>query len=78
MPGSPGLLVHGNGGSIATLSAQIAHFRKRYKVVAMDGRDQGRSGDSPDKLTYERMTDDLAPLLDQLKAGPVAGDSIRR
>src|SRR5215218_2154648 len=70
--GEPLLMVHGNGGSIADLGAQIAHFRKRYKVIAMDSRDQGRSGDSPDKLTYEKMTDDLAALLDHLKAGPVS------
>jgi pimeloyl-ACP methyl ester carboxylesterase len=69
--GEPLLLVHGNGGSIADLGAQIAHFRRRYKVIAMDSRDQGKSGDSPDKLTYEKMTDDLAALLDHLKAGPV-------
>lgn len=37
--GEPLLLVHGNGGGISDLSAQIAHFRKRYKVIAMDGRD---------------------------------------
>src|SRR5574341_2180978 len=43
--GEPLLIVHGNGGSIADLSAQIAHFRKRYRVIAMDSRDQGRSGD---------------------------------
>jgi pimeloyl-ACP methyl ester carboxylesterase len=69
--GEPLLLVHGNGGSIADLGAQIAHFRKRYKVIAMDSRDQGRSSDSPDKITYEKMTDDLAALLDHLKVGPV-------
>src|SRR5215203_3560386 len=69
--GEPLLLVHGNGGSVADLSAQIAHFRKRYKVIAMDSRDQGRSGDSTDKLTYEKMTDDLAALLDHLNVGPV-------
>ncbi|HUS10232.1 MAG TPA: alpha/beta hydrolase, partial [Pyrinomonadaceae bacterium] len=69
--GEPLLLVHGNGGSIADLSAQAAHFRTRYKVIAMDSRDQGKSGDSPNKLTYEKMTDDLAALLDHLKAGPV-------
>lgn len=63
--------MHGNGGSIGTLGAQIAHFRKRYKVIAMDSRDQGRSGDSSGKLTYEKMTDDLAALLDHLKVGPV-------
>lgn len=69
--GEPLLLVHGDGGSIAGVGAQIAHFRRRYKVIAMDSRDQGRSGDSPDKLTYEKMTDDLAALLDHLKVGPV-------
>jgi pimeloyl-ACP methyl ester carboxylesterase len=37
----------------------------------MDSRDQGRSGDSPDALTYEKMTDDLAALLDHLHTGPV-------
>ncbi len=69
--GEPLLLVHGNGGSIADFNAQIDYFRKRYKVIAMDSRDQGKSGDSPDKLTYEKMTDDLAALLDHLNTGPV-------
>ena len=69
--GEPLLVVHGNGGNIADLSAQIAHFRRRYKVIAMDSRDHGRSGDSPDALTYEKMTDDLAALLDHLKVPPV-------
>jgi pimeloyl-ACP methyl ester carboxylesterase len=68
--GEPLLIVHGNGGSIADMSAQIAHFRKRYKVIAMDSRDQGKSGDSQNKLTYEKMADDLAALLDHLKVGP--------
>jgi len=69
--GEPLLLVHGNGLSIASFKAQIDHFRKRYRVIAMDSRDQGKSGDSPDKITYEKMTDDLAALLDHLKTGPV-------
>jgi pimeloyl-ACP methyl ester carboxylesterase len=69
--GEPLLLVHGNGGSIADLGAQIGHFRKRYKVIAMDSRDHGKSGDSADRITYEKMTDDLAALLDHLHSGPV-------
>jgi len=69
--GEPLLMIHGNGGSIADMSRQIAHFRTRYKVIAMDSRDQGKSGDSPGALTYEKMTDDLAALVDQLKVGPV-------
>lgn len=68
--GEPLLLVHGNGGSIADLGAQISHFRDRYMVIAMDSRDHGRSGDSPGRLTYEAMADDLAALLDHLKVGP--------
>ena len=69
--GEPLLMVHPNGGSIADLSAQIEHFRQRYRVIAMDSRDHGRSGDSPGQLTYEKMTDDLAALLDTLNVGPV-------
>jgi pimeloyl-ACP methyl ester carboxylesterase len=69
--GEPLLLVHGNGGSIADFKAQIDHFSRRYSVIAMDSRDQGKSGDSPDRITYEKMTDDLAALLDHLKTGPV-------
>jgi len=69
--GEPLLLVHGNGSSIGELKAQIDHFRKRYRVIAMDSRDHGKSSDSPDKITYEKMTDDLAALLDHLKTGPV-------
>ncbi len=69
--GEPLLMVHGNGGSISDLRSQIAHFRKRYKVIAMDSRDHGRSADSAETLTYEKMTDDLAALLEHLKVGPV-------
>lgn len=64
--GQPLLLVHGNGFSIGSLAAQIAFFRKHYKVIAMDSRDHGRSSDSRDPLTYEKMTDDLAALIDHL------------
>jgi pimeloyl-ACP methyl ester carboxylesterase len=68
--GEPLLLIHGNGGSIANFVAQIDYFRKRYQVIAMDSRDQGKSGDSPDRITYEKMTDDLAALLDHLRSPP--------
>lgn len=69
--GEPVLLIHGNGSSIAEMSAQIEYFRKHYMVIAMDSRDHGKSADSPDKITYEMMTDDLAALLDHLKCPPV-------
>jgi pimeloyl-ACP methyl ester carboxylesterase len=68
--GEPLLLIHTNGGSIADFNAQIDYFRQHYRVIAMDNRDQGKSADSPGKLTYEKMTDDLAALLDHVKAQP--------
>ena len=68
--GEPLLMIHGNGGSIGTMAAQIDHFRTKYKVIAMDSRDHGRSSDSPGALNYEVMTDDLAALLEHLKVGP--------
>ena len=69
--GEPVLMVHGNGASIVSLKAQIDHFRKRYRVIAMDSRDHGRSADSSGTITYEKMADDLAALLDHLKSRPV-------
>ncbi|MCS7026579.1 MAG: alpha/beta hydrolase [Bryobacteraceae bacterium] len=68
--GEPLLVVHGNGGHIQHLAAQIDYFRKSYRVIAMDSRDHGKSADSPGPLTYELMAGDLAALLDHLKVGP--------
>ena len=69
--GQPLLLVHGNGASIGTMAAQIEFFKKRYKVIAMDSRDHGRSSDSDSPITHEKMTDDLAALIDHLKLDSV-------
>lgn len=69
--GEPLLLVHGNGGSIAMMAGLIEGLKAHHKVIAMDSRDQGRSSDSEGALTYEKMTDDLAALVDHLKLGAV-------
>lgn len=73
--GEPLVLVHGNGGSIGLLAAQIEFFRTHRRVIVMDSRDQGRSGDSAGPITYEQMADDLAALLDhlQIKKADVLG-----
>lgn len=68
--GEPLLLIHGNGASIASFGAQIDYFRRHYRVIAMDSRDQGKSANSTGKLTYEKMADDQAALLDYLQSPP--------
>ena len=69
--GEPLLMVHGNGASIGSLGKQIEHFKSKYKVIAMDSREQGKSGGNDKPITYEIMTDDLAALMDHLKTDPV-------
>lgn len=69
--GEPLLLVHGNGGSLGLMAAQIDHFKAKRMVIAMDSRDQGKSGDSAGPITYEQMADDLAALVDHLKLSKV-------
>ena len=68
--GPPLLIIHGNGGTIGSMRAQIDGFRGKYRVIAMDSRDHGRSGTAPSALTFEAMADDLAALLDHERTGP--------
>ncbi len=64
--GKPLLLLHGNGGSIASMAAIIPYFSRQYKVIALDSRAQGKSTDNGDSLSFEMMADDNAALLDQM------------
>ncbi len=65
--GEPLLLIHGNSTGIKGWSAQIAHFSKKYKVIAVDCRGRGQSELGSDSLTYLQQADDLADLLKELK-----------
>lgn len=64
--GTPLLLLHINGGSIANFSNQIPYFATRYHVIAVDTRAHGKSVDPGDSLTFEQMADDFNALLDSL------------
>lgn len=64
--GHPLLVLHGNGGSIESASNFYPELMKTYKVIAVDSRAQGMSGDTKDPLTYDIMASDVAKLLDQL------------
>ena len=64
--GEPLIMLHGNGGSINAFRNQIPFFSKYYQVIAIDSRLQGKSGGSPDKISYDLMASDFCALLDQL------------
>jgi esterase/lipase len=64
--GQPLVVLHGNGGSIGDATAIYPHLIKKYKVIAIDSRAQGRSTDVNTPLTYEQMASDANTLLEQL------------
>jgi pimeloyl-ACP methyl ester carboxylesterase len=64
--GRPLLLIHGNGGSMDAFTDNIPYFSKRYRVIAVDSRAQGKTVDNNDSLSFEMMADDFAALLDAM------------
>lgn len=65
--GEPLLLIHGNGGSMKGFKYQIDFFAKKYTVIGVDSRAQGKSVDTSSTLDYITMADDFNALLDSLK-----------
>ena len=68
--GYPLLVLHGNGGSIAS-SFILPELIKKYKVIAVDSRAQGNSTDTDEELTYEQMASDVSELLEKLNIDSV-------
>lgn len=64
--GPPLVVLHGNGGSISSASSHYPELIKKYKVIGIDSRAQGRSGDTDKPLTYDQMAADINELLNQL------------
>ena len=60
--GKPLLLLHGNGGSMNAFSQTIPYFSKKYQVIAVDSRAQGKTVDTKDSLSFEMMADDFSWL----------------
>ena len=65
--GPPLLLLHGNGESITSFRYQVADLAKHYQVIAVDTRDQGKSGLTKGVLTYDLFAEDMVALLEALR-----------
>ena len=61
--GKPLLMIHGNGGSGASFSENVSFFAKKYQVILLDSRAQGKTVDYNDSLSFEMMADDEAAFL---------------
>lgn len=70
--GQPLIVLHGNGGSIGDATPHYSHFiEANYKVIAVDSRAQGSSGDSETELTYDLLASDINELLNELNLDSV-------
>lgn len=65
--GQPLLLLHGNSQNIYAFNFQIGELAKKYKVIAVDTRGQGKSkDDTTGPLSYDLVADDMRQLMDSL------------
>jgi pimeloyl-ACP methyl ester carboxylesterase len=64
--GEPLLMIHGNGGDMSAFSENVPYFAKKYRVILVDSRSQGKSLDPNPSITFEQMADDFAALLDAM------------
>ena len=66
--GEPLILLHGGYGSSEMMGGMIEAFSKKYQVIAVDSRSQGRTTDSDEKvLTYAQMALDVNEFMDKLQ-----------
>jgi len=63
--GPPLLLLHGAGGNLATMTTLAGLLRPTHRVVTVDLRGHGRSGDGP--WSWDAALDDLAAVVDELR-----------
>lgn len=74
--GRPLILLHGAGGNLATMTTLARALRARHRVVTVDLRGHGRSGDGP--WSFDAALGDLAAVAAQLDlaAPAVVGHSV--
>lgn len=68
--GQPVILVHGAGGNLVQMTRLADALRPDHRVVTVDLRGHGRSGDGP--WEWDAVLDDLAAVADRLELGTPA------
>jgi 3-oxoadipate enol-lactonase len=66
--GAPLIFVHGLGGNHHMFDPQIAYFKSKYRVIAVDLRGNGNSGKltRPIHSILDRQSDDIAKVMEYL------------
>ncbi|MGW3493707.1 alpha/beta fold hydrolase [Streptomyces sp. NPDC001020] len=74
--GHPLLMLHGAGGNLATVTDLVERLRSQHRVIAVDLRGHGRSGDGP--WEWDRVLADLDTVVKELDldAPAIAGASL--
>lgn len=65
--GPPLYLLHGGMESRDSFEKQIPEFAKSFTVIALDSREQGRSGPADAQISYELMSKDVVALASHLR-----------
>jgi len=65
--GTPLLLLHGNNSSMGSFENQLEELSKKYTVIGLDSRGQGKSSSNDTKITYELMAEDVNSFLNKLQ-----------
>lgn len=64
--GLPLVLLHGGLGDIGTFNTLTPHLGRRYRLIGIDSRGQGRSTLGCKPLSYQRLQRDVEAVLEQL------------
>lgn len=69
--GEPLVLLHGNGEDCTVFEKQMAHFSKKYRVIAVDTRGHGKSPRGTAPFTFRTFAYDLRDFLEEHDLGKV-------